>query len=127
MCSKPISTIVALALVWNVAVPACAAQTQPDPAAARFMAAANAFSGCLKRMVQMGMTTKMEPAKFKAGLDASCKPEEARFRTEAIGFAKAQGRTEAEAAAEIDGNIANGRRVFAADQESYVRTGKVPR
>ena len=39
----------------------------------------------------------------------------------------AQGRTAAQAAAEVDGNIANGRRIFAADQETYIKTGKVPR
>ena len=92
-----------------------------------FTAAATGFTNCLTRTVQMGMTSKMDPAAFKEGFTKSCKPEEERFRTEAIKVAVASGRTEAAAIAEVDGNIANGRRIFAADQESYVKTGKVPR
>jgi hypothetical protein len=72
------------------------------------------------------MTVKMDPEVFRAGLDRSCKAEEAGFRAAAIRQAIALGRTEAEAAAEVDGNIARGRAAFAADQASYVRTGKVP-
>ncbi|HYI41125.1 MAG TPA: hypothetical protein VE053_12490 [Allosphingosinicella sp.] len=92
-----------------------------------FVAAATAFSLCLKHVVQMGMTTKMDPAIFKEGFAKSCKAEEARFRTEGVKEAMRQGRTQAEAVREIDGNIANGRRIFAGNQESYVRTGRVPR
>ncbi|MBO9579829.1 MAG: hypothetical protein J7498_02955 [Sphingobium sp.] len=100
---------------------------QESDGAAAFTTAANGFTSCLIATVKMGMTTKMDPAKFKEGFAASCKSEEARFRVEAIKFAMANGRTEAAAAAEVDGNIANGRRIFAADQETYVTTGKVPR
>lgn len=104
-----------------------AASAETAPAPSRFEVTANVFSHCMRRAVQMGMTVKMDPAKFKAGFAAMCKPEEAEFRTAAIAFAMTQGRTEAQATAEVDGNIANGRRVFAADQESYVLTGRVPR
>jgi hypothetical protein len=76
--------------------------------------------------VRMGMTTKMDPAAFKAGLDRSCKAEEAKFRAAAMKHVLALGRTEAEAAAEIEGNIARGKAVWAEDQATYVRTGKVP-
>lgn len=94
---------------------------------AEFETAGNAFAGCLKATVQMGMTTKMDPAKFKEGFAKGCTEQEARFRAIAIKVAVASGRSEAEAATEIDGNIANGRRIFAADQESYIKTGQVPR
>jgi hypothetical protein len=113
-----------------MAVPAGAQAQAPAPPASEpraFVASAMAFSTCLKRTVQMGMTTKMDPVAFKAGFAKSCKAEEARFRVEGVKEAVRQGRSEAEAAREIDGNIANGRRIFAADQESYVRTGRVPR
>ena len=65
--------------------------------------------------------------KFKEGFAKSCMPQEAAFRTAAIKAFVAQGRTETEAAAEVDGNIANGRQIFAQDQETYIKTGKVPR
>ena len=92
-----------------------------------FAPAADAFLGCLRATVQMGMTTRMEPEAFRQGLAQSCREEEARFREAAIATAMQQGRSREEAVAEVDGNIANGRRVFAADQESYIRTGRVPR
>ena len=57
----------------------------------------------------------------------SCMPQEARFRDEAVKVAIEQGRTREQAVAEVNGNIANGRRIFAADQETYIRTGRVPR
>ncbi len=94
---------------------------------AEFDAAAGRFIGCLTATVRMGMTVKMDPESFKAGLDKSCKPEETVFRAAAIKQAIALGRTEAEAAAEVEGNIAKGRAAFAADQAIYVRTGKVPK
>lgn len=102
-----------------------AAQTQDGATA--FTAAASTFTNCLTATVKMGMTTKMDPAKFKEGFAASCIAEETQFRAAAIKFAMANGRTEAAAVTEVDGNIANGRRIFAADQETYVTTGKVPR
>lgn len=94
-----------------------------------FDAAAGAFSGCLVDTVKMGMMTKAAPDAFATGFAKSCKPEEARFRAEAITEAIKQGRTkaEAEADAEVDANIANARRIFAADQARFVATGQVPR
>ncbi|MDF0543402.1 hypothetical protein PX699_13675 [Sphingobium sp. H39-3-25] len=103
------------------------AQDQSAQQPSAFAVTANAFSNCLKRTVQMGMISKMDPAKFQEGFAKSCKTEEAQFRVEGIKEAVRQGRTETAAAQEIDGNIANGRRIFAADQESYIRTGRVPR
>lgn len=94
---------------------------------AEFNSAAGRFLGCLTATVRMGMTVKMDPATFKAGLDKSCKAEESSFRAAAIRQAIALGRTEAEAVAEVEGNIARGRAAFAADQAAYVRTGKVPK
>ena len=110
-----------------VAAPTVAAAQVGDADRAEFETAATAFTGCLRATVQMGMTTRMDPAKFKDGLAKSCIEQEARFRGIAVKVAMAGGQTEAAARAEIDGNIANGRRIFAADQESYVKTGKVPR
>jgi hypothetical protein len=94
---------------------AAAAAPAPAQAPADFEAAAGRFAGCMVATVRMGMTTKMDPAAFEAGFARSCKAEEAAFRAAAVKQAIALGRTEAEAAAEVDGNIA------------YVRTGKVPR
>ncbi len=94
---------------------------------AEFETATTAFTGCLRATVQMGMTTKMDPAKFKEGFAKSCLEQQARFRRIAVKVAMASGRSEAAALAEVDGNIANGRKAFAADQESYIKTGKVPR
>ena len=98
-----------------------------QPARPGFAAAAAEYGACMTATVRMGMTVKMDPAVFKAGLDKSCKPQEARFRAAAMAQATALGRTESEAAAEIEGNIARGKAVWAADQATYVRTGKVPR
>lgn len=75
----------------------------------------------------MGMTTKMPPAQFEIGLAKSCKTEEAAFRADAIRRAIELGRTPEAAAIEVDGNIANARRIFARDQATYIATGKVPR
>ncbi len=86
-----------------------------------------AYAGWLRATVQMGMMTHMDPAVFRQGFARSCQPEEARFREEAVKVAIEQGRTREQAVAEVEGNIANGRRIFAADQETYVRTGRVPR
>lgn len=120
---KWILAAVASGLAAAASSPAHAQAAAPDPS---FAAAATGFANCLKRTVQMGMTTKMDPALFKEGLAKSCRAEESRFRAEGVKAAVRQGRTQVEAAREIDGNIANGRRIFAADQESYVRTGRVP-
>jgi hypothetical protein len=107
---------------------ALAAQPQPqEPQQQAFEAAVGAFAECLRATVQMGMTTRMAPAEFQAGLARACLAEEARFREEAVRFATSQGWTEERARAEIETNVANSRRAFAADQESYVRTGRVPR
>lgn len=89
--------------------------------------AVGAYAGCLRAIVQMGMTMRMDPAAFREGFARACLPEEARFREEAVKVALERGRTREQAIAEVNGNIASGRRIFAADQESYVRTGRVPR
>ena len=104
-----------------------AAPALGQPAPSEFEAAAGEYAACMIATVRMGMTTKMDPPAFRAGLDKSCKAEEARFRAAAVKQALALGRTEAEAAAEIEGNIARGKAIWAEDQASYVRTGKVPR
>lgn len=121
-----ICAVSAICVAIAIAVPA-RAQAPVASADSPFVVTAMAFSTCLKRIVQMGMMTKMDPAAFKTGLAKSCKAEEARFRAEGVKEAVRQGRTQAEAVREIEGNIASGRRIFAADQESYVRTGRVPR
>jgi hypothetical protein len=92
-----------------------------------FHAAAGDYSACMVATVRMGMTTRMDPAVFKAGLEKSCPAEEAKFRAAAVAQARALGRTESEAAAEVDGNIARGKAAWAADQASYISTGRVPR
>ena len=63
-----------------------------------------ASSAAWPRPSRMGMTVKMDPEAFKAGLDKSCKAEETGFRAAAIKQAVAQGRTEAEAVVEVEGN-----------------------
>jgi hypothetical protein len=110
-------------LLCGAASGPASAQT-PDP---EFGAAAGQYIACMVMTVRMGMTVKMDPDTFKTGFDKACKPQEARFRAAAIKQAMASGRTEAEAEAEIEGNIARGKAIWAADQESYIRTGKVPR
>jgi len=87
---------------------------------------AASFANCLKAAVQLGMRMRMDPTAFKAGFAQRCLTEERAFRIEGVKEAMRQGRTQAQAAEEIDGNIARGRRTFAADQESYVRTGIIP-
>ncbi|MBO9574278.1 MAG: hypothetical protein J7494_00935 [Sphingobium sp.] len=116
-----------IAIVVLCGLSAVPAQGRDQNGAAAFAAAADGFTSCLTATVRMGMTTKMDPAKFKEGFAKSCKAEEEHFRGEAIKFAMANGRAEAAAIAEVDGNIANGRRIFAADQEKYVTSGVVPR
>jgi hypothetical protein len=107
---------------------ALAAQQPPQPPQQQaFEVAMGAFIGCMRATVQMGMTTRMAPAEFQAGFARACHAEEARFREEAVRFATASGWTEERARAEVETNVANSRRAFAADQESYVRTGVVPR
>ncbi len=116
---------VSVILMGGLFFAAAAAPAQPPQA--EFEAAAGRFAACMIATVRMGMTTKMDPDTFKAGLDKSCKPEEAAFRAAAVRQAMALGRTEAEAEAEVDGNIARGRAIWAADQATYVRTGKLPK
>lgn len=116
---RTVSSLVAAGLLGAGA----AASGQPSD----FEAAVADYSACMIATVRMGMTTRMDPVVFAAGLDKSCKAEEARFRAAALKQATAQGRTEAEAAAEIEGNIARGKAIWAEDQATYVRTGKVPR
>jgi hypothetical protein len=108
---------------------AAAALAMAPPVATQdaFEAAAGAYAGCMTEIVRMGMTVKMAPDEFKAGFDKSCKAEEAAFRAAAIAQAKALGRSDAEAAAEVDGNIARGKAAWAADEAAYVRTHQVPR
>lgn len=118
---------VSLAGLIAVAANAGAMAQVGDSDRAEFETATAAFTGCLRAAVQMGMTTKMDPAEFKEGFTKSCTEQESRFRKIAVQVAIASGRSETAALAEIDGNIANGRRIFAADQESYIKTGKVPR
>ena len=117
----------ALSLACLAIVMPASAQEQAASGPSSFDVSASAFVNCLKRTVQMGMTTKMDPAVFREGFAKSCKIEEAQFRAEGIKQAMRQGRTEAQATQEIDGNISNGRHVFAADQENYIKTGRVPR
>lgn len=124
---KSLHSKYALILACSAIVMPASAQGQAASAPSPFDVAANTFVNCLKRTVQMGMTTKMDPVAFKEGFAKSCKIEEAQFRAEGIKQAVRQGRTEAQATQEVDGNIANGRRVFAADQENYIKTGRVPR
>ena len=106
---------------------ALALAAQPPQQQQAFEAALAAFTGCMRATVQMGMTTRMAPAEFKAGFARSCMAEETRFREEAVRFATGHGWTEARARAEVEANVANSRQAYAADQESYIRTGRVPR
>lgn len=92
-----------------------------------FDAAVASFTGCLRAQVQAGMMARMDPAAFRAGLARSCMEEESRFRAEAIRFAVAGGWTRERAESEVATNVANARRIFADDQETYIRTGRVPR
>ncbi|TRW17424.1 hypothetical protein [Glacieibacterium frigidum] len=96
-------------------------------AASGFDATADAFTGCLASSVRMGMTMRMKPDDFAVGFAKSCLSEQAAFRAESIKRGVELGRTEAEATAETDGNIANGRRIYAADQAKFYATGEVPR
>lgn len=82
-----------------------------------------AYAGCLRATVQMGMRTWMDPAVFRQGFARSCMPEEALFRDEAVKVAIEQGRTREQAIAEVNGNIANGRRIFAADRRAMCGPG----
>jgi hypothetical protein len=95
--------------------------------ATTFQATHGAFSGCLVGVVQAGMMARVPPAEFEARFAKSCLLEEAAFRAEAIRLTIEQGRTAEAAAAEVDSNIAKGRRIFARDQAAFIATGKVPR
>jgi hypothetical protein len=106
--------------------PALAQNPAPTPQSL-FEYAATSFAGCLRETVKMGMITKMDPAVFKAGFARTCRAEEAQFRMRGVQEAIRQGRTEAQAIQEIEANIVNGRRIFAADQEKYFSTGQVPK
>ena len=102
-------------------------ETSPAAAETPFEDAASRYAECMKAMTQLGMRLKLQPAEFRDGLKLRCRAEEARFRAAGIAEAMRQGRSRAEAVAEIDGNIRNAHEAFAADQASYVRSGKVPR
>lgn len=121
--------LVSLKFVGGFLAAATAASAQPAkedlPTQAEFEASASVFGGCMVGAVRLGMMMKMDPDVFKAGLDKRCKPEEARFRAAAVRQAMALGRSEAQAAEEVDGNIARGRAIWANEQATYVRTGKL--
>ena len=107
---------------------AATAQQQPDPVQLReFSQAANAFTTCLGATVQMGMATRMDPPAFREGFAKACIDEQLRFRALAVEMAIAAGKSRVEAEAEIDGNIVNGRRIYADDHEQFIRTGRVPK
>lgn len=112
--------------IFAVGFLGAAATLSAQATQADFEAAAGKYGACMVATVRMGMTTKMDPEAFEVGLDKSCKAEEASFRAAALKQAMALGRTKAEAAAEIEGNIARGKAIWTADQATYVRTGKVP-
>lgn len=92
-----------------------------------FMAAANTYGSCLRAAVELGMRLRIDPSGFQRSFATACLGEERAFRTEAVRRAMRLGRSEAGALAEVDGNIASGRAIFAAEQASYHRTGQVPR
>jgi hypothetical protein len=92
-----------------------------------FAASADKFTACLTGTVRMGMTMRMKPDDFETGFAKACLDEQAAFRAAGIATAIAAGRTPEQAATEIDGNIANGRRIYAADQRRFIETGVVPR
>ncbi len=92
-----------------------------------FADSADKFTACLASSVRMGMTMRIKPEDFETGFAKSCLEEQAAFRKAGIATAIAAGRTPDAATAEIDGNIANGRRIFAADQRRFIETGVVPR
>jgi hypothetical protein len=104
-----------------------AEETAPPELQQSFLRAANAFSGCMTEAVKMGMMARINPETFRSAFQKMCTPEETAFRAEAIRLGMAAGRSQTEAEQEADGNIAESRRTFAADQESYFRTGRVPR
>ena len=114
-------------LMLMLFAPASAFAAPAPPAQAAFEAAAGDYAACMTSVVRMGMTVKMAPAEFRTGLQRSCPAQEARFRAAAIAQAKALGRSDADAAAEVDGNIVRGKEAWAADEATYVRTGRVPR
>ena len=119
---------IAILAAAGLAVPTASVAQQPDPAQVReFSQAANASTTCLGATVKVGMMAKMDPAVFKEGFAKSCMDEQLRFRALAIEVSMATGKLRADAEAEIDGNIANGRRIYADDQERYIRTGRVPK
>ena len=96
-------------------------------AAVGFDATADSFTSCLTGTVKMGMTMRMAPGDFQTGFAKSCLVEQAAFRAEGIKRGVEMGQTEAAAAAETDANIANGRRIYAADQAKFFATGEVPK
>ena len=110
-----------------IAIPAAGQHAPSADFERNFVQAADAFTGCLTSAVQMGMAARIRPETFKSAFAKMCLPEEAAFREHAIRFAVANGQSEEDAVREIDGNIANGRKVFLADHATYMSTGRVPR
>lgn len=110
-------------MVLGFALFLAATAAEPSPA---LMTAANGFTACLTATVRMGMTMKMDPAVFAQGFEKSCLQEQQAFFDEAVKFEMASGKSKDEAAKQINAQIAEGRRIFAANQASYIATGKVP-
>lgn len=109
----------------TLAVPVSASEPPTPEQQEAFSKAAGEFTACLVATVKIGMTTRMDPAAFKAGFALSCTDEQAAFRSTAVPVAMTTGLSREQAETEIDTNIANGRRIYASDQETYVSTGKV--
>jgi hypothetical protein len=93
----------------------------------KFRQSFHIYNGCIVNTVKLGMTTKMEPAVFKAGFAKSCLVEEEAFRQSFVQVVIESGKTPEQARTEVDENIAKGRAVYIADQASYVNTGSVPK
>ena len=128
MTNKPNSLAVLLALLLPASLPVpLQAQESRESIERSFNQAANDFIACLGSTVKMGMSTKMDPQVFKEGFAKSCLEQEEAFRNATVELGLISGRTKEDVLAEVNGNIANGRKVFAADQEEYIRTGRVPR
>jgi len=116
-----------LSLALGAAPQPAVAQEAANADQRAFSVAANTFAGCLRAAVELGMRVRMQPETFEAEFASMCLPQEAAFRDAALRVAVAGGQSSERARQEINDNIANGRRIFAADQATYFRTGKVPR
>jgi hypothetical protein len=116
-----------ISIILGLPASAALAAAPAPPAQGSFEAAAGDYAACMTAVVRMGMTTKVDPDAFRTGLQKACPAEEARFRAAAIAQARALGRSDADAATEVDGNIARAKAAWAADEATYLRTGHVPR